>query len=90
MFPKVPQSSQTESLGVPSYPPLNTPPLGTLQVYQQNPTEKNTRKTRPDSTRLLDFLGQRAGLRDPSQVEEGQLLQARNDHQQEKNKKRSW
>ena len=33
MFPKVPQSSQTESLGFPSYPlPLNTPgPLRTLQ-----------------------------------------------------------
>ena len=34
MFPKVPQSSQTESLGFPSYPlPLNTPPL-------KNPTIK--------------------------------------------------
>ena len=32
----VPQSSQTESLGFPSYPPpLNTPPLGTLQCKYQ-------------------------------------------------------
>ncbi len=31
MFPKVPQSSQTESLGFPSYPlPLGAPPLRTL------------------------------------------------------------
>ena len=32
IFPKVPQSSQTESLGFPSYPlPLDTPHLGILQ-----------------------------------------------------------
>ena len=35
IFPKVPQSSQTESLGFPSYPPLEHPPL-------RNPTNPTT------------------------------------------------
>ena len=42
MFPKVPQSSQTESLGFPSYPPLEHP--GTLRnpTINQSINQSNT------------------------------------------------
>ena len=37
IFPKVPQSSQTESLGFPSYPPLEHPPLrNPTNTFKQN------------------------------------------------------
>ena len=44
MFPKVPQSS-LGILSVPQLPPLEHPPLGTLQFYQQKQSTKSNLPT---------------------------------------------